>query len=351
MSEIDYPEEFDRLMDEAAERMEEHDYDTAVPLLEEAAQLVPQDPEVWQRTGALRFATGDLEGAEEAYRRWWEIAPQNLLAFRAYANLLFRRGRFEEAESAALAWLGREPEDAYAMLLVANARYKRDDAFDDWLRTAQEADPELFADVMTGVFDFTRGKGPGEWTSMEASEYTEMPETRLIERAAAGALPRYYDPETETFSFNRSDLDRRAEILERYGLVDTSDAGSGDLVEIDYATDIDDVGEEEEVRVLLQKCPHCGEWTAGPLGDRERYFCCGAPMDPFIELSSEIEVRGKVIRKAGGGRGLSEGIRRLTPEQIEELRQLWNDERDWLSRADVMLSEVQGEGRGEWEAG
>lgn len=338
MSDFDYPEEFDRLMDEAAEKMEAADYDSAAPLLEEAAQIVPQDPEVWQRLGALRFATGDRAGAEEAYHRWWELSPQNPLAFRAYANLLFRLGKVSEAEAVALAWLGREPGDAYAMLLLANARYKQGEEYDSWLESAQEAEPELFTQVMSRVFDYKTGPGPGEWTSMKAADYLEIPETRLIERAAEGSLPGHYDPETETFSFKRTELDRRAEIFRRYDLEDEGESAA-ELVEVDYGTDVDDFEEGGEVRVLLQKCPHCGEWTGGPLGDRERYFCCGAPMDPFIELSSEVEIRGRVIRKAGGGRALGERIKRISPEQMQELRELWEGERDWLTRAEEMLAE------------
>ncbi|MBW3622984.1 MAG: tetratricopeptide repeat protein [Armatimonadetes bacterium] len=339
MSEIDYPESFDRLMDEAADLMEDGDLAAAVPLLEEAARLVPDDPEVWQRLGTVRFSIGEWDAAEAAYRRWWEIVPQNVLAFRAYANLLFRRGKPDESEAVALAWLGREPGDAYAMLMIANARYKREEAYDSWLAAAQEADPELFERMMTQAFDYARGSGPGEWTSLQAAEYLEIPETRVIERAAAGSLPRHYNPESETFTFSRSDIDRRAEVLERYGLEEVAENASGEVIEIDYATDVEDFEEGEEVRVLLQKCPHCGEWTAGPLGDRETYFCCGEAMDPFIELSGEVEVRGRVIRKAGGGRELADQVRQFSPEQRAELRELWEEEQDWLSRAEEMLRE------------
>ncbi len=338
MSDIEYPEEFDPWMDEASERMEEGEFTDALPLLLQAAQLVPDDPEVWQRLGATYFALGQTEEAENAYRRWWEIAPQNPLAFRAFVNLLFRLGRLEEAESAAMAWLGREPEDVYALLLIGNARYKRGEEFESWLDRAQDIDPDVFAQVMTKVFDYGRGTGPGEWNSIQASDYLEIPETRLIERAARGGLPRHYDPETETFSFSKNDLDTRQAILHRFDLEDLDSTDSGEVVEVDYAVDVDDLAEDSEVRALLQKCPHCGEWTAGPLGDREHYFCCGTPMDPFIELSSELEIQGRVVRRAGGGRVLSEGIKRLTPEQMVELTELWKNGEDWLVRAEEMLN-------------
>jgi tetratricopeptide (TPR) repeat protein len=338
MSDTEYPEEFDPWMDEASERMEEGGYSEALPLLLKAAQLVPDDPEVWQRLGATHFALGQTEEAEKAYRRWWEVAPKNPLAFRAYVNLLFRMGHLEEAEAAAMAWLGQEPEDVYALLLIGNARYKRGEEFETWLDRAQSIDPDIFAQVMTQVFDYSRGTDAGEWDSIQAADYLGVPETRLIERAARGGMPRIYDPETETFSFRKDDLDSRQAILHRFELEDTDLLDPDEVLEVDYAADVDDLEEGRDVRVLLQKCPHCGEWTAGPLGDRDRYFCCGAPMDPFVELSSEVEIQGQVLRRAGGGRVLSEGIKRLTPDQMVELTQLWRNGEDWLPRAEEMLN-------------
>jgi tetratricopeptide (TPR) repeat protein len=337
MSNLEYPEEFDGLLDEAAEWMEENAFDNALPLLQEAAQLMPGDPEVWQRLGATYLGLGDREEAERSYRRWWEIAPNNPLAFRAYANLLFRMGRYEDAQAAALAWLGQEPDDGYALLLLANARYKRGEEFDSWLERAREVNPDLFVAAMTGVFDYTRGSSPGEWNSLQAADSLGIPETRLIERAAQGGFPAYYDPETETFSFQKDDLDARAKILSRYELENDAGSQSAAVPEVDYAFDADDAQEGEEVRVLLQKCPHCGEWNAGPLGDNERYFCCQTPMDPFVELAGEMEIQGRIARKAGGGRLLSERIRRLTPDEMEELRRLWREEDDWMSRAEEFL--------------
>ena len=63
-------------------------------------------------------------------------------------------------------------------------------------------------------------------------------------------------------------------------------------------------------------------------------------MDPFIELSSEVEIQGSVLRRAGGGRVLSEGIKRLSSEQIAELTELWRNGEDWLVRAEEMLDQT-----------
>ncbi len=114
-------------------------------------------------------------------------------------------------------------------------------------------------------------------------------------------------------------------------------------IEIDCPVDVDDVEVGSRVRVLLQKCPHCGEWTAGPLGDDERYFCCGESMDPFVEVAGEVEIEGKVVRKAGGGADLREMVSRLSDEERHRLREVWAAGQDWIGEAERLLQEKASE--------
>jgi len=107
-------------------------------------------------------------------------------------------------------------------------------------------------------------------------------------------------------------------------------------IEIDCPVDVDDLAPGTEVRVLLQKCPHCGEWTAGPLGDDERYFCCGEAMDPFVEAAGEVEIVGKVARVAGGGRDLREMVDVLTDEDRRILRDRWMAGQAWIPVAEEL---------------
>ena len=65
MSDTDDLEAYDRLLDEAAEWMEEKAYARAIPLLEEATRRVPEDPEAWQRLGASHFSLGRLDAASD----------------------------------------------------------------------------------------------------------------------------------------------------------------------------------------------------------------------------------------------------------------------------------------------
>lgn len=114
---------------------------------------------------------------------------------------------------------------------------------------------------------------------------------------------------------------------------------SPEPVEVDASITVDDLEEGDTVRVFLQQCPHCGEWTAGTLVDEERYLCCGEELDPFAECAGEIEVVGKVVHKAGGGYDLEEMVDRLTREQRRELRRLWEEGQDWIKRAEEMLAQ------------
>lgn len=118
------------------------------------------------------------------------------------------------------------------------------------------------------------------------------------------------------------------------------------VIEIDCPVDVDDVEVGQKVRILVQKCPHCGEWTAGPLGDQQRYFCCGETMDPFVEVAGELEIEGTVIRKAGGGADLHRMVDSLTTEEREQLRRLWEDGKDWIAEAESLLAARKAAGRG-----
>ncbi|MGQ9697989.1 MAG: hypothetical protein ACUVRO_08360 [Armatimonadota bacterium] len=116
-----------------------------------------------------------------------------------------------------------------------------------------------------------------------------------------------------------------------------------DIVEIDCPVDVDDLHPNQRVRVLLQKCPHCGEWTAGPLGDDERYFCCGETMDPFVEVAGEVEIVGRVKHIAGGGSDLREMVELLTDEDRKQLTDRWMAGEDWISLAEELVRKRRAE--------
>lgn len=119
-----------------------------------------------------------------------------------------------------------------------------------------------------------------------------------------------------------------------------------DILEVDYKIDVDAVPEGTRVRVKLEQCPHCGEWNAGPLGDDERYFCCGKSADPFMECAGALEIVGEVRRCGGGGKDLAEMVELLTDEDRENLRGLWIRGEDWLTEAERMLEERRGRSNG-----
>jgi len=116
-----------------------------------------------------------------------------------------------------------------------------------------------------------------------------------------------------------------------------------DITEIDCPIDVDDLRPNQRVRVLLQKCPHCGEWTAGPLGDDERYFCCGETMDPFVEVAGEVEIVGRVKHIAGGGKDLREMVDLLTDEDRKQLTDRWISGGDWIALAEEMVRKRRAE--------
>lgn len=105
--------------------------------LERAHELEPADPRIALNLGVARRRTGDLAGAEAAFRRALELRPAYGGAQVALGSLLRRRGSLKEAISvlSAAAHSGGNQERALASValgrsyLAANLRAEADEAF------------------------------------------------------------------------------------------------------------------------------------------------------------------------------------------------------------------------------
>ena len=83
-------------------------------VLEALAERSPEHPNLQLTLGFLREETGDLEGAEEAYRREIGLRPQTLAAYLNLAALLEKRGRKPEAIEQLKLALERAPDGPQA---------------------------------------------------------------------------------------------------------------------------------------------------------------------------------------------------------------------------------------------
>jgi Flp pilus assembly protein TadD len=80
-----------------AEELREGRNEAGLDLLQVATRLDPELPEAWVNLGVALRRTGDLAGAEEAYRTALEADPSTMTAYQNLAGLLRFLGRSAEA--------------------------------------------------------------------------------------------------------------------------------------------------------------------------------------------------------------------------------------------------------------
>jgi predicted Zn-dependent protease len=93
----------------------------AVPVLERALQLEPDNPEAWRRLAAARAATGQWAAAETAWARFGVLRPDDPAALTGRAEALIQLGRPGEAEPLLREALKRQPDWAPAHALLGAA--------------------------------------------------------------------------------------------------------------------------------------------------------------------------------------------------------------------------------------
>jgi aspartyl/asparaginyl beta-hydroxylase (cupin superfamily) len=113
-----------RLIAEADAAMSRRDVGHATELLEQAAELAPDQPALWMRLAGIRRATGDSAGALDAVHRTLAIVPREFTALLLRASLLQSIGDPAAGEAWGIA-LGLIPESGVPPQLepvVAEAR-------------------------------------------------------------------------------------------------------------------------------------------------------------------------------------------------------------------------------------
>ena len=102
----------DKLIGQAVSLFEQGDMESAFTLCEEAAELDPENDNVWYLIGAIEVAQGHLAGASEAYLKSVELEPQSIRNLEAYARVLADLGQYEHADRQYERLLAMAPERA-----------------------------------------------------------------------------------------------------------------------------------------------------------------------------------------------------------------------------------------------
>jgi predicted Zn-dependent protease len=100
----------------------------AVPVLERATRLAPDDARSWRLLAEARAATGQWSAAEAAWARLGALRPEDPTALTGRAEALIQLGRPEAAEPLLRAALQREPRSVTGYTLLGSALAAREPA-------------------------------------------------------------------------------------------------------------------------------------------------------------------------------------------------------------------------------
>lgn len=106
----------------------------ALPHLEKALALDPEDPDVLAALGEHHLRGGDLGPAEERARQALELEPEHQDALILMGHLLLRRGRVAEAKEHAIWALRHDPSHRAALYLMAAVKARSNPFLGLWWR-------------------------------------------------------------------------------------------------------------------------------------------------------------------------------------------------------------------------
>ncbi len=89
-------DEVERLLRQAHIAQMRGNKEEAQSLLQQALEILPDNPDVWEVLGDYRKSAGDIQGAHDAYKRAHELASQNASIERKYAEMVLALTRQQE---------------------------------------------------------------------------------------------------------------------------------------------------------------------------------------------------------------------------------------------------------------
>lgn len=164
--------------------------------LEQRLEQQPNDAEGWMMLGRTYFATGNVEGAQQALARAYELTPTDPMIVLAYAESIASNndnqleGRPAELISEALEL---EPNNATARWLAAMVAFQRgqfQSAATTWRKLLERVDPESedAAELRTLISEAEQRAGlPEDAAQIAASQSQAAPEQTV--GAATGTEP------------------------------------------------------------------------------------------------------------------------------------------------------------------
>lgn len=123
------PNDFSAQMNLSLLLLQAHQPATALPHLQQAAQLKPGDAKVWMNQGEALEALGRNQDALAAFRKAAALDPASVTPHKAMARLLVSARQWAQAEPELQAVLKAEPEDEAARSALINA-YLQQHQFD-----------------------------------------------------------------------------------------------------------------------------------------------------------------------------------------------------------------------------
>jgi Flp pilus assembly protein TadD/O-antigen ligase len=142
----------------------------ALPLLQRAAQLWPEDTRAWMRLGSAQDQVGHGDEAMASFARVIKILPGLPEAWTDLGLALGKAGRLAEAQSATEQALALNPRSPETWSNLAKLRYLQGDgsgALDDLQKGLAQAGPSALLYLNLGVIHLNRGERASARAALE----------------------------------------------------------------------------------------------------------------------------------------------------------------------------------------
>ncbi len=215
-------EKIDVLLTKAKADVNDRYYVPAKLLLEKILILDRDNKEAYALKGACHRELGELEDAEQAFKRWLDLSePDEPKPYFNYGDILLRLRKYGEAEQVYESYLKVFPDDFDGLLEMSQVSYLQGKDYMQFMQRANDIDPENFAAVLLRNFVFHRDE-------FQADEGLDL----KLAAALIGVQPEYLaklvDDELVPFEridnnpiFNINELQEWTGIVNRFKIMNT----------------------------------------------------------------------------------------------------------------------------------
>ncbi len=139
----------------AFDEINKKDFNNAYISLTQAEEIYNEDPELWKLQGMYRFHMGNIDAADDLFKRCLKFRPDDIINLFYSIHILYKKEKYHEAVTLCekLKEIGDLNAEQHGLLSICYIKVKRFEEAKNHLQTALEIDPRnktirnLFCDL------------------------------------------------------------------------------------------------------------------------------------------------------------------------------------------------------------